>query len=435
MPKTPYSLAQNATALAALVALLIGCNATNSTPTGPALSTPNTPVASSPIRFEYALSLKLSPSQTRTDVEAQTGGTILDWRPQAGYAIVGLHTPPAASAGQSAPNMNAIQAPEGISASGWSSWANGWSSWANGWSSWANGYTGAPTTFPENAAAWTLIKLDAGWLRAPHFGAGVTVAVIDTGIDENHPAFAGHLAPLADQKDFVDGGTPQDEGQAGQHGYGHGTAVAGIILQVAPQAIILPIRVLDADGRGDTDRVAMAIGWAVDHGAKLINLSLGSQSYAQPIQDALQFAKSAGVIVVAATGNTGDQAITFPASDARNSDQLISVSSVNASGQLSSFATYGAQLEIYAPGERILTPAPGAAKALWSGTSMAAPIATGALALAYGEPLRDPLNPPQQLSNFANQIEFSQLNPSAPAASRTSMGILDVDQFLLHVVQ
>ena len=113
-------------------------------------------------------------------------------------------------------------------------------------------------------------------MLAPNLGEGVKVAVIDTGIDLDHPGFAGRLAPAGEWRDYVDGDDfPMDE--PGGAGFGHGTAVAGIIVQVAPNATILPIRVLAPDGRGDVDDVVTAIDHAITVGAQVINLSLGHE--------------------------------------------------------------------------------------------------------------------------------------------------------------
>jgi subtilisin family serine protease len=106
-------------------------------------------------------------------------------------------------------------------------------------------------------------------------GAGMVVAVIDTGVQLQHPVLAPHLT--AARIDFVDGDDePEDEFSNGDnYGAGHGTHVAGIIHLVAPQAQIMPIRVLDTDGRGYSATVAEAILFALENGANVINLSLG----------------------------------------------------------------------------------------------------------------------------------------------------------------
>jgi subtilisin family serine protease len=147
------------------------------------------------------------------------------------------------------------------------------------------------------------------WLPQAHaiarkFGEGVKVAVVDTGIDTAHPGFAGRLAPSSEWRDFIENDNNPMEPTGGS-AYGHGTAVAGLILQVAPKATILPIRVLNSNGQGNLDHVILAINHAVNVGARVINLSLGAFEWYQPLVDAINFAGSRGVWVVASAGNQG----------------------------------------------------------------------------------------------------------------------------------
>lgn len=268
-------------------------------------------------------------------------------------------------------------------------WASGeWQAWAVGTRSlWASGeYT--PIT--QNTNSFKQINLEAAQVLAPNLGAGVKVAVIDTGLDLNHPAFNGALAPASEWWDFYGNDpVPQDEGTLGVGGYGHGTAVASIVLQIAPKATILPLRVLGPDGSGDTLMVAQAIKYAVAKGAKIINLSLGSAEKSDTIQREITNATGAGVLVVASAGNDNLKSITFPASLAadkgRVGDGSISVGSVDATDHKSSFSNYSDKLELVAPGENVFTAGPGNLLVAWSGTSMAAPIVAGGLALALGQ--------------------------------------------------
>ena len=126
----------------------------------------------------------------------------------------------------------------------------------------------------------TRINLPAA--QAISKGAGVKVAVLDTGIDKTHPLFAGKLLP---GRDFVDNDNdPSEVGTSGVGAYGHGTHVAGIVLMVAPDAKIIPIRVLDQNGVGNVWTLSKALNYAAnpdgnpatDDGANIINLSLGT---------------------------------------------------------------------------------------------------------------------------------------------------------------
>ncbi len=342
-------------------------------------------------------------------------------------------------------------------ATGRSAWATGRSAWATGRSAWA---TGDPATLVNNLAIWTQIHLQQAQTLAPNWGAGVKVAVIDTGIDLNHPAFMGHLAPSTDWKDFIDADTiPQEV--AGGEAYGHGTSVASIVLQVAPKALIMPIRVLDSSGTGDTNKIASAIDWAAQHGAKVINLSLGTDAanFDCAVQKSVALAiQNYGTLMVFAAGNTGDTNINYPAITVKSNPNSnpavkacraapynlvpslnanvnvasISVGSVNSLDQKSNFSSYGEKLEMVSPGEDIYGPYPENSAASWSGTSMSAPLVTGALTLALGEKLGSGIKVqdlPDILIGKTDNVD--SLNPSF--AGQIGKGRLNIENFLKSV--
>ena len=166
----------------------------------------------------------------------------------------------------------------GIWSTGFGAWTTGYGAWSTGYGAWSTGTlsTALATTFSGNLPLWNAIKLSQAQSLVPELGRGVKVAVINSGINLRHPSFTGKL-DLANAKDFIgNDATPQEvNGNTIGYsvGYGHGTAVANIILQVAPNATILPIRVLDTNGGGDTATIITAITHARDAGAKIINLS------------------------------------------------------------------------------------------------------------------------------------------------------------------
>jgi len=216
-------------------------------------------------------------------------------------------------------------------------------------------------------------------------GDGVIVAVLDTGIDLAHPAFSGKLVAASDMHDMIsDDAIPQDgpepgEGQGVIHG--HGTHISGIISHIAPNAKIMPIRVLDANGRGNTFVLAYAIDWAVEHGADVINLSLGTDFGSTVLSDSISSAISQGVIVVAAAGNDDSSIPQYPAAY----DGVLSVTALDDHAAKAKFANFGAGwVDLAAPGVGVTSTVPtdtGFLYASWSGTSMAAPFASGAAAL------------------------------------------------------
>jgi subtilisin family serine protease len=218
-------------------------------------------------------------------------------------------------------------------------------------------------------------------------GTGVVVAVLDTGLDASHPFLAGRVAAgydlLDDDTDPTDEGNGVDDDGDGliDEAFGHGTFVAGLVLQVAPDATILPIRVLDADGRSDVAAVAEGIDLAIELGADIINLSAGFPSNEKPhiLKDALKRAKEADVVVIVAAGNTGVDSKVYPASES-------SVISVGAFGfsdieQVTDFSAHGSWVAVAAPGVGLVSAIPGGGYAEWAGTSMAAPIVAGSAAL------------------------------------------------------
>jgi hypothetical protein len=196
--------------------------------------------------------------------------------------------------------------------------------------------------------------------------------------------FAERLAPSSEWKDFV-GGDANLQEVSGGNAYGHGTAVAGIILQVAPKAKILPIRALRPDGSGDVATIAAAIDWAVQKNARIINLSLGTNLDVSALKTAVDYATSMNIYVVASAGNEGNgNSITYPAAYASAgtySRYLVSVGSTTATSVMSSFSNRSPALEVAAPGEQIFSAYPGNQVAHATGTSFAAPIVSGLLAL------------------------------------------------------
>ncbi|MBF6593468.1 MAG: RICIN domain-containing protein [Thermaceae bacterium] len=378
----------------------------------------------------FLLTVKVSPQDLKAALEQKFGGKAIAWQPSAGFAILQLSNQAAAqlkSSGVSLQDVTLeanqpVQSPElqaqGSSAwaGGWNAWAGGWNAWAGGWSAWAGGINAwaGGSTYPaelpaNNRAAWLQIGLYQAHALSRNFGAGVKVAVIDTGIDLNHPIFQGHLTPSNEWYDFIgDDGYPQDI--TGGKFSGHGTAVAGLILQVAPQATILPIRVLNSDGGGDIATVVSAISYAISDGAQIINLSVGANTDSNSLHTISAYAKQMGVYIVASAGNDGKKdGITAPARYSWSDDTkgyTFGIGSVDANDMLSSFSNYGSALYATAPGEKLFSSFPGNQVANATGTSFAAPLVTGALALAYSE-LTNPADNARLQTFLWSSLDFS----------------------------
>ncbi|NBV42138.1 T9SS C-terminal target domain-containing protein, partial [bacterium] len=194
-------------------------------------------------------------------------------------------------------------------------------------------------------------------------------------------------------------------------GHGHGTHISGIIGAIAnngiggvginPHARILPVRFLDAGGRGSQYDGAAAIRYAVDNGAEVINCSWGYYIFASILKDAIDYAASKGVIVVGAAGNSGDRTYQYPAS----LDSVISVGSVSDSGIRSSFSNLNDRVDIMAFGESILSSVPGYRFTRMTGTSQAAGVVSGTISKC--------------LSSFPKSREFTRLVVSTLTAKTT----------------
>lgn len=238
---------------------------------------------------------------------------------------------------------------------------------------------------PQNTGTWRQIGLDSVQSAGRASGEGITVAILDTGVDLTHPAYQGMLTDPSTWRDFVSNdATPEDEGELGSGLTGHGTEIAGIIAQVAPSVKIMPLRVLDRDGSGDVSSVSAAIIWAVNHGADVINLSLGAESPVSAVTQAINYANKKGVAVAAAAGNSGAEGVDYPAAQFASMPMNLAVGSASPADAKSAFSQYGAALELLAPGEGVFGPAPQSRLAAWTGTSMSTPMVAAGLALGMG---------------------------------------------------
>ncbi len=236
---------------------------------------------------------------------------------------------------------------------------------------------------PLLAQQWGIFAIGADRVWASTTGNGVIVAVVDSGSGP-HPDLAENLLP---GRSFF--GLVESQDGSDIDASGHGTHVAGIIASaanngiggsgVAPNAQLLPIKVLDQAGQGDARDVAAGVRYAADNGAKVINLSLGGATESSSLTQAITYANDKGALVVAAAGNGGaNDKPKWPAS----LDLTLAVTAVDQSNGATSFDQRGEYIDIAAPGTGIVSTVKGDYGAS-SGTSMAAGFVAGAAALLF----------------------------------------------------
>jgi hypothetical protein len=214
-------------------------------------------------------------------------------------------------------------------------------------------------------------------------GSDMIIAVIDTGVDLTHPDLAAKL--VAGYNFINNNDSPQDD-------HGHGTHVAGIAAAITNNALgvagvawgarIMPLKVLDANGDGSYYNIIQAIYYAANHGARVINLSLGGSSADPNLLAAIQYASSRGCLVVTAAGNQGG-ALLYPAAY----DEAFAVAATTENQRHPDYSNFGAGVDIAAPGGSetvgIYSLAPGGGYATLYGTSMATPHVAGLAALLW----------------------------------------------------
>jgi subtilisin family serine protease len=266
--------------------------------------------------------------------------------------------------------------------------------------------------------------------------ADVTVAVLDTGVDVSHPDLAAAAVPGHNAIDPLR--SPGDV-------HGHGTHVAGTVAAaagnggvegIAPGVKVMPVKVLGDDGSGWSSHTATGIIWAADHGADVINMSLGGSGEDNVQKAAVQYARGKGVVVIASAGNAGQTG--SPPSYPAAYPGVVGVASTTSTGERSAFSSYGAWIDIAAPGSLIVSARPGGSFVTMSGTSMAAPHVAGVAALVRAaSPGLTPDQVEAAMTSTATEAGTSGRDdqfgagivdaPQAVAAGRLGAGLPPVD--------
>ena len=254
---------------------------------------------------------------------------------------------------------------------------------------------------PYYPSQWHLAKISASDAWTISTGKpDVVIAVIDSGADPAHPDLLSKLIP---GWNFLNGtSNTKDSGANG----GHGTAVAGTAAAAANNGIgvsgvswnnaIMPLEVLNSSDFAYYSDIANALAYAVEHGAKVVNISIGGSSDSLTMQNAINNAWNKGLVIVASAGNGGNSSPVYPAAD----QNVLAVSATNDNtDNMASFSTYGNFIDMAAPGNNILTTNNGGGYGYWYGTSFASPIVAGLAAMIFSE------NPSLNNTQVVNLLE------------------------------
>ncbi|NHC42788.1 S8 family serine peptidase [Bacillus sp. MM2020_1] len=245
---------------------------------------------------------------------------------------------------------------------------------------------------PSYNKQWYLkkIQMPKAWAKTKG-SSNITVAVIDGGVQKDHPELRGKIVSPYNTLTGNANYTPDE----------HATHVAGIIAAsfnkrgiagIAPNVKIMPINVFDSQG-ASIYNVALALKYAADHHADVVNMSLGSESYSYLLDYYASYARSKGVVLVAAAGNSDTYIPMYPAA----LPGVISVSATDSNDRITSFSNYGGSIDLAAPGQSIYSTISGSSYQYMNGTSMAAPVVTGVAALVRS---KNPFLTPSQVENI-----------------------------------
>ena len=229
---------------------------------------------------------------------------------------------------------------------------------------------------PYYGSEWHISKINAATAWDYSTGSGVTIAVLDTGVDGTHPDLSARMVP---------GWNFYDNNSNTSDVHGHGTAVAGSaaatlnngtgVAAVAGQAKIMPVRISDANAQAYWSTVAQGLTWAADHGARVANISFVGVAGSSSVQNAAQYMKNKGGLVVVAAGNNNREEGITPTTT------MIPVSATDANDAKTSFSSWGNFVAMSAPGINIWTTTRGGGYQQWWGTSIATPVTAGVVAL------------------------------------------------------
>jgi thermitase len=256
---------------------------------------------------------------------------------------------------------------------------------------------------PGYGRQWHLPQISAPQAWGINTGASaIVIAVIDSGVESTHPDLAGKLA--AGWNFLLDSADTSDT-------LGHGTAVAGAASAASDNGIgvagvswnsrIMPLAVVDQNDFAAYSNIATAIQYAADHGARIINISIGGTNSSAALQSAVDYAWSKNAVVFASAMNDSSSQPNYPAA----CNHVVAVSATDSNDALASFSNYGPWVSLAAPGSNILSTSMGGGYGYWSGTSFSSPIASGVAALALS------VNPSLSAQALVTLLEQTTDNP------------------------
>ncbi|MEK7813111.1 MAG: S8 family peptidase [Candidatus Desantisbacteria bacterium] len=273
-----------------------------------------------------------------------------------------------------------------------------------------------PPPPPKETLPWGVDRIDAEFAWINTTGVGVKTAILDTGIDVDHPDLANNLAGgvnIINPKRLFD-----DDN-------GHGTHVAGIVAAVdnevgvigtAKQASLYGVKVLDRTGSGWMSDIIAGLEWCINNRMDIVNMSLGASSYSQVFQEAITAVYKAGIVQIAAAGNDGGP-VSYPAAYT----EVVAVSATDNWDYIPSWSNFGPEIDLCAPGVAVYSTYKGGGYKELSGTSMAAPHVTGVAALILeNQPAYTPDQVLQVLTSTADNLGYS--------AEKQGSGLVDAEQ-------
>jgi subtilisin family serine protease len=380
----------------------------------------------------YPLIVQIAPGLNIVSIVAALGGTLIDSIPDAGTYLLNLPAIPSpVQAGLL--GIQWLELNQGVTLPGFIQL----------------GVVAVPATV---GADWykyqpAMVLVRSGPALSQSTGRGIVVADLNSRLDVAHPALVGHLtsgydfvanqpagavalnqssASFMDQSgSFLDQSSAsfmdQSSGRfidqllpALNPAYSHGTLCAGIIAVVAPDSMIMPLRVFDDRGSSDLFTIAKAIRYAVQQGAEVINMSFGTLGDSQALKSAIKFALDRNVVLVASAGNNNTSAPQFPA----GYPGVMAAAATDLADRKAAFSNYGPSVYVDAPGVNIFSSYPGGYYSVVSGTSFSAPIVAAAAALIRSLRRTDPassiatgaVNIDSRNPSYANQLGYGRVD-------------------------